>query len=39
MTTDFRVVIDTDVIVSALLLPQPIPRQAFDQAVLALNTR
>lgn len=33
MTTDFRVVIDTNVIVSALLLPQSIPRQAFDRAV------
>lgn len=35
MTTDFRVVIDTNVIVSALLLPQPIPSQAFDPTVLA----
>lgn len=33
MTTDVRVVIDTNVIVSALLLPRSIPRQAFDRAV------
>lgn len=35
MTTDCRVVIDTNVIVSALLLPQSIPRQAFDRAARA----
>lgn len=35
MTTDCRVVIDTNVIVSALLLPHSIPRQAFDRAALA----
>jgi predicted nucleic acid-binding protein len=35
MTTDFRVVVDTNVVVSALLLPESIPRKAFDQAVRA----
>ena len=32
MTTETRYVIDTSVIVSALLRPQSIPRQAFDLA-------
>lgn len=34
MTTDLRVVIDTNVIVSAVLFPQSIPRQAFDRTAL-----
>lgn len=32
MTSDLRVVFDTSVIVSAVLLPRSIPRRAFDQA-------
>lgn len=32
MTSDLRVVLDTSVIVSAVLLPRSIPRRAFDQA-------
>jgi putative PIN family toxin of toxin-antitoxin system len=28
-----RVVLDTDIVVSAVLLPRSVPRQAFDQAV------
>ena len=30
MTSDIRVVVDTGVVVSALLLPRSVPRQAFD---------
>jgi uncharacterized protein len=33
MMNDWRVVIDTNVAVSAVLLPRSIPRQAFDLAV------
>ncbi len=33
MTTDIRVVIDTGVAISAVLLPRSVPRQAFDLAV------
>lgn len=33
MKSDFRSVIDTGVIVSAVLLPRSVPRQAFDTAV------
>jgi putative PIN family toxin of toxin-antitoxin system len=33
MTSELRVVVDTGVIVSALLLPRSVPRQAFDLAV------
>jgi putative PIN family toxin of toxin-antitoxin system len=33
MTNNVRVVIDTNVIVSAALLPYSIPRQAFDRAL------
>ncbi|MGA2798881.1 MAG: putative toxin-antitoxin system toxin component, PIN family [Thermoguttaceae bacterium] len=33
MTTDLRVVFDTNVVVSALLLPLSIPRQALDHAM------
>ena len=32
MTSDLRIVIDTGVVVSALLLPRSVPRQAFDVA-------
>lgn len=32
MTSDLRTVIDTGVVVSALLLPRSVPRQAFDAA-------
>ena len=32
MTSDLRTVIDTGVVVSALLLPRSVPRQAFDVA-------
>lgn len=32
MKSDFRTVIDTGVIVSAILLPRSVPRQAFDLA-------
>lgn len=32
MTNDLRSVIDTGVVVSALLLPRSVPRQAFDAA-------
>ena len=32
MTSDFRTVIDTGVVVSALMLPRSAPRQAFDFA-------
>lgn len=32
MTSDLRIVFDTSVIVSAVLLPRSIPRRAFDQA-------
>jgi hypothetical protein len=32
MTTELRVVIDTGVAISALLLPRSVPRQAFDVA-------
>lgn len=32
MTSDLRTVIDTSVVVSALLLPRSVPRQAFDVA-------
>ncbi len=32
MTSDLRCVIDTGVVVSALLLPRSVPRQAFDAA-------
>lgn len=31
-TTERRVVLDTSVVVSALLLPRSVPRQAFDRA-------
>ena len=31
MTSDRRVVLDTNVVVSAVLLPRSIPRQALDQ--------
>ena len=33
MTTDFRVVFDTNVVVSAMLLPLSIPRRALDRAM------
>ena len=33
MTTDLRVVFDTNVVVSALLLPLSIPRQVLDCAM------
>jgi putative PIN family toxin of toxin-antitoxin system len=33
MTTDLRVVFDTNVVVSAMLLPLSIPRQALDHAL------
>jgi len=33
MASDFRVVVDTGVAVSAVLLPRSVPRQAFDLAV------
>jgi putative PIN family toxin of toxin-antitoxin system len=32
MTTDLRTVLDTGVVVSAVLLPHSVPRQAFDAA-------
>lgn len=32
MTSDLRTIIDTGVVVSALLLPRSVPRQAFDVA-------
>ena len=32
MTSDLRTVVDTGVVVSALLLPRSVPRQAFDLA-------
>lgn len=32
MTSDMRVVMDTGVVVSALLLPRSVPRRAFDAA-------
>lgn len=35
MTTDLRTVIDTSVVVSAVLLPRSVPRQAFDRATAA----
>jgi uncharacterized protein len=34
MTSDWRVVIDTSVAVSAALLPRSVPRQAFDAAMI-----
>ena len=33
MTNDWRTVLDTGVVVSAILLPRSVPRQAFDSAV------
>jgi len=33
MASDLRVVIDTNVVVSAVLLPRSTPRQAFDRAI------
>lgn len=33
MMSDWRVVIDTSVVVSAALLPRSVPRQAFDLAI------
>jgi uncharacterized protein len=33
MATEFRIVVDTGVVVSAVLLPRSVPRQAFDAAV------
>lgn len=33
MTNDWRTVLDTGVVVSAVLLPRSVPRQAFDLAV------
>jgi len=33
MTTDLRVVFDTNVVISAMLLPLSIPRQALDRAM------
>ena len=33
MTSNVRVVMDTNVVVSAALLPQSMPRQAFDRAL------
>jgi putative PIN family toxin of toxin-antitoxin system len=35
MTTDLQTVIDTSVVVSAVLLPRSVPRQAFDRAMAA----
>lgn len=32
MATEFRIVVDTGVVVSAVLLPHSVPRQAFDAA-------
>src|SRR5438270_10864545 len=32
MTSDFRTVLDTSVLISAVLLPRSVPRQAFDAA-------
>jgi putative PIN family toxin of toxin-antitoxin system len=34
MTNDLRVVFDTSVVVSAVLLPRSVPRQAFDMAAM-----
>lgn len=34
MATERRVIFDTGVVVSALILPRSIPRQAFDAAIL-----
>jgi predicted nucleic acid-binding protein len=33
MTPDLRVVFDTNVVVSAMLLPLSVPRQALDRAM------
>ena len=33
MTSDWRTVLDTGVVVSAVLLPRSVPRQAFDLAI------
>lgn len=33
MRTDLRIVIDTNVVVSAVLFPRSVPRQAFDLAI------
>ena len=33
MTSNVRVVMDTNVVVSAVLLPRSVPRQAFDRAL------
>ena len=33
MTTDLRVVFDTNVVISAVLLPLSVPRRALDRAV------
>ena len=33
MTSDWRTVLDTGVVVSAVLLPRSVPRQAFDLAL------
>jgi uncharacterized protein len=33
MTTDLRVVFDTNVVISAMLLPHSVPRQAVDRAM------
>ena len=33
MTADLRVVFDTNVVISAMLLPRSVPRQAMDRAM------